>query len=179
LSERTNEVWADLGAAVARLRSDPWIAEASVQRRLPFGLRIRIVERTPVVVMDDGTRRLLVAADGTILGDAGRACPLPVMVVPTRVVPWAGRVDVAGAARVAGSLAPRVRSEVRRVIPGPDGTVALILRGGVRVDYGWVEDLPRKARVLSRLLSWAAQQGVSLRSVSLVAPAAPAGRLAG
>lgn len=43
-------VWTDKGALVERLRADPMILDASVTRRVPDGLLVRVVERRPIAL---------------------------------------------------------------------------------------------------------------------------------
>lgn len=53
----------DLNAARARLKALPWVAEASVSRRLPDTMIVDVVERRPVALWQ--FRRRLVAVDAT------------------------------------------------------------------------------------------------------------------
>ena len=74
--------------AVTRATNVPWLDEAAVEHRLedrpgstgrrcttslPWTIQVEISERVPVAVANDGVRELLVAGDGTILGDASRS----------------------------------------------------------------------------------------------------------
>jgi cell division protein FtsQ len=56
----------DLEEMARRVLANPWIKEASVQRRLPLSLTIQVVERTPEAVFI-ADRRYLLSADGVIL----------------------------------------------------------------------------------------------------------------
>lgn len=179
LSDRTNVVWVDTSDAVQNLESDPWIAAANVDRLLPFGLRITVTEQTPVAVLDEGHRRLLIGEDGTALGLAWRTPRLPAIVVPPHPALSGPTPSLEGAARVLGSLPGRIRKQVVRVVLGADGTLRLFLHDGPTVEYGWPEDLGQKAAALARLMAWANGQAAILRSVSLVAAGAPAASLAG
>ncbi len=59
----------DLNGLAGRVMRNPWIKAATVSRRLPGGLVIRVVERTPrTVVLAD--RAYLVSEDGLILKEA-------------------------------------------------------------------------------------------------------------
>ena len=50
----------DLRSVAARLETHPWVLRASVKRVLPRGLRIHLVERTPMAVaVVNGSRRLV------------------------------------------------------------------------------------------------------------------------
>ncbi|HEX9122556.1 MAG TPA: FtsQ-type POTRA domain-containing protein [Actinomycetota bacterium] len=179
LSVRTNVLWADTAAAARRLEDEPWVAQASVTRDLPFTIRIQITERTPVAVVQDRNRPLLIAGDGITLGVAPARTGLPMIEVPPRPALSGPAPGLSGPAKVLGALAPGIRAQVRRVVLGIDGTVRLALAGGVSVDYGWPEQLVEKARTLAAVMSWARGQAATLRAVSLVAPHAPAASFAG
>ncbi|MGE5850623.1 MAG: cell division protein FtsQ/DivIB [Candidatus Methylomirabilota bacterium] len=56
----------DLPALTRRVLQNPWIKEASIRRRLPLSLTVRIVERMPEVVFI-ADRRYLLSGDGVIL----------------------------------------------------------------------------------------------------------------
>ncbi|MEX0743849.1 MAG: FtsQ-type POTRA domain-containing protein, partial [Actinomycetota bacterium] len=65
VSKETNVLWFDDGSIERSLETHPWVAEAEVDVALPATIRIEIVERVPVAVVNDGLARTLVAADGT------------------------------------------------------------------------------------------------------------------
>ena len=56
----------NLPALAGRLLENPWIKEASIRRRLPLSLEVRVVERMPEAVFI-ANRRYLLSADGVIL----------------------------------------------------------------------------------------------------------------
>ena len=58
----------DLPALTQRVLQNPWIKEASVQRRLPLSLTIQVVERMPEAVFI-ADRHYLLSADGVILAE--------------------------------------------------------------------------------------------------------------
>jgi cell division septal protein FtsQ len=63
-------VWkADLGAVSAELERQPWVRTAVVTRVLPSGLRVRITERVPrLVVRTNAGRFVWVDDDGVVVG---------------------------------------------------------------------------------------------------------------
>jgi cell division protein FtsQ len=63
---RGQNVWDDPAAWERGLLADPVIAAATVERRLPHTLRIRVREKQPLAYVEDGTLRLVTAA-GEIL----------------------------------------------------------------------------------------------------------------
>ena len=100
----------DLGAIRARLLALPWVADASVGRRLPDTLTIAIVERKPVALWQYHRRMTVIDIGGVPLAATGleRFARLPLVVGPganTRVREFltlsatapalAGKVDAA------------------------------------------------------------------------------------
>ncbi|HZD19020.1 MAG TPA: FtsQ-type POTRA domain-containing protein [Actinomycetota bacterium] len=177
VSGRTNVPWLDEGAIERRLDQHPWVADARVQAKLPWTIRIRIVERRPMAVVVQGDRRLLVAGDGTVLGSGDRLHGLPVIVAPAIGMVEGPRPELRDAIRALGAMDPDVSALVRRAAVDIDGTVELRMRGGVRVELGSPSEPVRAATMLGRILEWAAAEGRGVRSISLVAPGAPAIKL--
>jgi cell division protein FtsQ len=58
---------ADLGAMRDRLLALPWVKDASIQRRWPDRLQIRIVERQPAALWQHKGRLRLIDAEGVVL----------------------------------------------------------------------------------------------------------------
>lgn len=70
LAPETSILQVDLKALARRVLENPWIKEATVQRRLPLSLTIQVVERMPEAVFI-ADRRYLLSADGVILAELG------------------------------------------------------------------------------------------------------------
>jgi hypothetical protein len=68
LTAETSILEVDLKALARRVLENPWIKEASVQRRLPLSLTIQVVERIPEAVFI-ADRHYLLSADGVILAE--------------------------------------------------------------------------------------------------------------
>lgn len=60
----------DLGAGLARISADPWIASASLSRSFPHTVEIKVREQVPVAVLRPGR---WISADGTELPVRGEA----------------------------------------------------------------------------------------------------------
>ncbi len=178
VSRATNVMWLDEGAAERRLETDPWIADADVHVAFPWTIEIAIIERRPVAVADDGGLQMLVAADGTALGPPGRTRGLPRIMLPPHVTRDGGGQSPRGAALALGSMDPELRAQVASVTVFVGGSMDLRLRGGIAVHYGPPIEPARKAEVLAAILEWARAQGEGMSEVSVVAPDAPAVRLA-
>ncbi|MFP4033089.1 MAG: cell division protein FtsQ/DivIB [Desulfococcaceae bacterium] len=70
----------NLALAEKRLRSEPWVAEARVERTFPPGFRVRVREHEPLARFDVGTG-YLVDAQGRVFKRRGADDPLEIPVV--------------------------------------------------------------------------------------------------
>jgi cell division protein FtsQ len=68
VSERTSLLFLDVEAARFRLKTMPWIADATVRKLFPDRLQIRVKEREPFAVWQVEGNLSLIAADGTVIG---------------------------------------------------------------------------------------------------------------
>jgi cell division protein FtsQ len=64
---RASLLFLDVVDARARLLTNPWIGEATVQKLLPDRLVISVVEREPFALWQKAGRVAVIAADGTVL----------------------------------------------------------------------------------------------------------------
>lgn len=170
----TNLIMLDTGDVASRLREDPWILDAFVERDLPTTAVIRVVERRPGGWVQGPGGFAIVSGDGTILEPAAAAPPrLPA------VGSWSGtmtpgeRVDGLDATlRVTALMAPVLVREVASA--GLEGTdVILQLRTGGNVMFGPPTQIDAKNRALAEVLRWAAGEGIEIRSIDVRVPAAP------
>ncbi|HUL05375.1 MAG TPA: FtsQ-type POTRA domain-containing protein [Candidatus Acidoferrum sp.] len=60
----------DLEAARARLLTLPWVATATIERRLPDTLYVRITETTPLALWQQQQKLHLLGGDGRVIADA-------------------------------------------------------------------------------------------------------------
>ncbi len=83
LPPRANLLALDLAALGGRLAANPWVKEATLDRRLPDRLLVRLVERAPAAILRAGAAYLL-SGDGVILEEVGDEAPpsLPVLRAP-------------------------------------------------------------------------------------------------
>jgi cell division protein FtsQ len=118
-------------AAKTRLEGLPWVRSASVERRLPDTLRIRLVEREPFALWQRDGKLALIDRDGTVITDEklGRFPGLVVLV---------------------GDEAPRRAAELMEMLAGQPElarrVAAAVLVGGrrwnIRLDNGIDIELP-------------------------------------
>jgi cell division protein FtsQ len=121
----------DLEAARARLLALPWVATASIERRLPETLYVRITETAPLALWQQQQRLHLLGRDGRVIADAPieRFANLLVVVGPD-------------APQTAGALLDMLQSqpELRRRV-----TAAIRIGGrrwNLRIDNGIDVKLP-------------------------------------
>jgi cell division protein FtsQ len=63
----------DLEGVKDRLLSHPWIREVQVRKTFPDTVKIRVSERRPVVLVEEGDRRVLVDETGKVLEEVSSA----------------------------------------------------------------------------------------------------------
>jgi cell division protein FtsQ len=143
-----------------RLRANPWVAQATVSRALPGTVKIAIVERTPVALVDAGGAELwLVSADGYWLS---RRTAEDTTVVPTirdapGAVPIAGKPttskELKNAIDVVRGLSPELRGRVKSVSAPTVDKTALMLAENIQVFVGSAEDMAKKDQLIVRILA--------------------------
>jgi cell division protein FtsQ len=57
----------DLGSLKERLLAHPWIKAVQIRKSYPDTLAVRVIERNPVAVVEEGSRRILVDETGSAL----------------------------------------------------------------------------------------------------------------
>ena len=152
----------DLRAAVATY---PIVRDLRVQRDLPHGLRITVLQHVPVAAVQAAGRRTPVAADRTVLRGAA-ADGLPVVVA--RTAPGDGRLDPRTARAVALlAVAPAaLRARVERVAAGSRGWTATV-RDGPMLVFGVAERLRAKWIAVARVLADRSSAGATYVDVRL------------
>jgi cell division protein FtsQ len=180
LNSHTNVLWLSPGAVERRLERNPWILRAEISRNLPGTIAVSIEERTPVAVAWSSVRRLLVAADGTLLDVAPSSVRLPrIEARPSQLTVGNRLPHSTLALRAVASFPRRVRSRLDRVTVGTSSSITLLLRSGTHVLYGDGSRPDAKARAVFAVLAWARAHGIRAASLDVRAPDAPALRPAG
>ncbi|MDR6907044.1 cell division protein FtsQ [Agromyces sp. 3263] len=155
----------DVQAALARFP----LIETYVTETIPPGtLVVRIVERTPVGVIDTGSGLELVDAAGVVI-DRPETVPAgqPLIEVDGGIADEGFRA----VASVVRSLPAEVRGQLTRATAATADDVRLELGGGASVVWGSAEDSVLKADVLAGLMRAAPPDTVALYDVS--APTSP------
>jgi len=149
----------DPHAARERLESIPWVARATVERRLPDQILIRLVERTPMALWQVNQSLRLVDGDGVVLTGEGleRWHDLPLIVGPE--APARGRELLALLARQ-----PDIGGRVQAA------TLVSGRRWDLRLDNGVDVKLPERdiEAALSQLAEAQVSHGILDRDVVAV-----------
>lgn len=167
LSDRPPLIDVDPGAVAARLEALPWVRSASVRREWPDGVRVEIVEQTPVAVValsgDGGPaaasdRWALVDRAGRVLADApSQPSGLVQLVTSGRPGPpgsWL-RAGAGPALTVAATLPKAFSAQVTAVVVGRDGGVTLRMTTPVTIDLGNTTQLEQKYEDAAAVLAGA------------------------
>jgi cell division protein FtsQ len=131
----------------------PVVKDLEVSADFPHGLKIEIIENTPVAAVVAGGEKTPVAGDGRLLrGAAQRQLPT----VPVNVVPGGDHVTdrVARQAIVALAAAPpALRARVLRASSTRHGGLTLVLQDGPDLRFGAADRLAAKWAAASAVLA--------------------------
>ena len=177
ISDATNVLWLSTGTVEERLLEDPWIAEATVSKDLPSGIRVMITERVPSAVVQQGSIWTVLANDGLALEQVTRDPHLPRILGGAAPTVGAQSETTTAAAVFGGYMDNATRVEVDRIIVESDSSLRLETVSGARVTLGPPVELWAKAEALRGILVWAAENHARIRSVDLTTPDAPAARV--
>lgn len=147
----------DLAAAKARLEANPWVASATVERRLPDAVYVRIVERRPMALWQHRGVIRVVDRDGRVLTDRDVAdhAGLPLVVGADAPAEFP---SLMAAVAAAPALYPRLSSASwvggRRWSLRFDDRVDVLLPEGAPED-AWIRlnELQRKGGILDARLT--------------------------
>ncbi|GAB3035827.1 cell division protein FtsQ [Nocardioides flavus (ex Wang et al. 2016)] len=146
----------DLGRAGARVGSLAEVRSVDVTRTWPDAVRIEVVERTPVAVVELAGRLRGLDADGIVFREYDR---VPDGMPRIRPGAAAGTDALKEAATVVSALPEDLATRVDHVEVTTIDQITLVMRDRRQVLWGSAEDSELKAQVVDRLL--AAQQASS------------------
>ncbi len=139
----------DLGAVEARVRNLAPVLEVDVSRAWPDRVRIDVVEREAVAVVDQAGVLRGVDDQGVMFRRyAVRPPGMPLL----RIASGTGADALAEAARVVELLPGDISARVEYVAVSTVDTISLRLRSGQSVQWGSAESSAQKAEVLAVLL---------------------------
>ena len=140
----------------------PVVQAIHVQRDFPHGLRIRVIERRPVALLETGDERVAVAGDGTLLPDVDVAGTLPH--VRADAAASGGRLSD-GAARalmaVAGAAPARLLARAEGIQIQSGRGIVVELRDGPELIFGDGSRPRAKWVAASAVLAQESSQGAS------------------
>ena len=143
-----------------RLRENPWVAEASLSRALPGTVRIVIVERKPIALVDAGGAELwLISSDGHWLSrrSAEDTTAVPTIREAPGAVPQAGVVtgsrELKNALAVVAGLSTDLLARVITVSAPTVDKTSLTLTENIQVFIGESADIAKKDRLVRKILS--------------------------
>lgn len=142
------------------VRGYPIVEDLKVSRRLPSTLRVVVRERVPVAALAQGSRRVAVAADGTILPSTS---PVGLPLVAVTSPPGGARVADRGTRRLIallGAAPAALRAHVAAAEQGANGLTAQLVRGP-EVYFGSAERLAAKWAAAARVLADTSSKGAS------------------
>jgi len=151
----------DLDRADARVGSLAEVRSVDVTRAWPDGVRIEVVERTAVAVVDISGRLRGLDADGVVFREYRTA---PKGMPRVRPGAAAGTDALKEAATVVSALPQDLASRIDHVEVATVDQITLVMRDRRRVMWGSAEESALKAQVVDRLL---AAQEASVYDVSV------------
>jgi len=157
----------NMGALRTAVAPFPVVKQLQVSSELPHGLRIRVINATPVGEVQFDGQTVPVAADGRLLRDAVATTALPL--IPLSTPPAGKRViasEALGAIAVLAAAPPPLLGHIAEVTTiAPRGFVVQ-LRGGPAIYIGDLTALPAKWVAASTVLSYPAADGAAYIDVT-------------
>lgn len=135
----------DLDEIAVRVRALATVESVEVTRRWPDGVRIEVVERTPVAVIARGNGFTQLDAAGVTFGEVPS---VPEGLPRVRTGPGADRAAISEAAAVVSALDPGVSDLVAEVEVASVDRIVLHLADDREVHWGSADASEAKARVL-------------------------------
>lgn len=157
----------------ALLTRNPWVREATVRRRWPNEVVVKVVERTPEYSIFDGIRYYLVASDGVVLKVSETPeTSVQIADLPVKKLEVGDTVtaeEFAQAVRIVRKLPADLRKGLTVVSARSLERITLYVNG-VEVLYGMAEHEDEKNVVLREIFS---REGTSVISIDVRVPTNP------
>lgn len=157
---RGTNLWQlDTGALARRLATNPLVAAASVYRRWPHTLVVRVQERVPVAFLVDQGGFLLIDATGVVMERVQQIgslnLPLISGIGSLEKVGPGSRIEDQGlraALSVLQQIPPAILTQLREIIAPSPVNLQLIWAGKIRVKFGDSGDVSAKLERLQEAL---------------------------
>lgn len=150
------------------------VKDVSIRRSWPRGLEIALVSREPVAAVPAEGGYVLVDVEAVDVAHVDQ----PPADLPVITVPWAGTADPSRPLRAAlvllGATPPELRAQIAEVSAQTQDDVEMVLRDGVRIQWGGAQDAALKVKVLLTLRALPENAEVKIYDVS--APTTPVTR---
>jgi cell division protein FtsQ len=137
LAEKMTTLDVDTAKLESAAKAYPTVDSIDVDADFPHGLRIEVTERPPVMVVTAGSKRVAVAADGTLLPDV--EVPdggLPTLELKKQPPPGGLEGAAADQAVIAGAAPEPLRPLMHTIEHTADHGIVVTLRGGIPVYFG-------------------------------------------
>ena len=170
LADRTQLTDVEPGHIEARLERLPWIRRATVERRWPGTISIKVVEHQPVAIAPMGDAWAEIDGEGDVLAINESPDPRLPILDGVKAVGVGERVAAVGAVRVASLLPESLRSVVSSV-RAEGASVELLLEPRGRAVLGAPEDLGDKLTAVQTVLASVEPGSISVLDVRV--PSAP------
>ena len=156
LDDGPNLLFVSAADIAQRVESLPWVAEAHVDRLLPDTVRIRIVERSPELVLTTESGSWLVDAQGRVLARAAGNEALPTLgtsdLGDLEVGERVTSPSLLDGVRAYASMSDELKERVQAVFAPTSERISFSLKGGAVVRYGAAEHMRDKNEVVLALL---------------------------
>ncbi|MFC6020377.1 cell division protein FtsQ/DivIB [Plantactinospora solaniradicis] len=141
----------DLAVVQARVAELPPVARVTVSRQWPRTLLVELVERTPVAVVPQNRRFVVIDGSGVVFQTrSDHPAGLPLARIGT---PGPDDVATRGALEVLAALTPELRERLTEVVVEGPARITVKLRGGRTVLWGDASRSDTKAQVATSLLA--------------------------
>jgi len=159
----------DVNTSQLHLAVQPYseVKALHVSTEFPHGLRIDVVEQIPVAAVTVAGRRIVVAADGTLLHDGAGSASLPE--IPVAVLPGGTRVtdpSSLNAVAVLGAAPWQLLPRISRVTTEPGHGQVAQLRNGPAIYFGDIGQLAAKWQAAVAVLAEPGSAGAGYVDVS-------------
>ena len=161
-----------------RAETLPWVKEAEVDRMLPGTVRIRVVERTPALVLSLGAATWTIDARGNVLDSGATSEDLPHLggaeVGDVEIGARLTTPEVQHALRAFRSLSKKLRGAIVAVVAPTFERISFSLSDGTLIRFGAAEQVRAKNEVLNALLRRLQREGRAATYIDVRVPTSPA-----
>jgi cell division protein FtsQ len=166
------------GEVALRVKSHPWVADASVERILPSRIRIEVIERTPAMLVYMGTGSYLVDRSGVVLQQGTEPLVKVLDLPPITLAPGTriSSAEFVHALSIFNALPAEIRWNVHTIQAASIDGITVETNGGGAIFYGAAEKLEEKNHAAQSLLATPLITGAKARVIDVRVPSRPAMR---